>query len=77
MRETAITILTKYLQNIDSNPGEEKYRKIKKGNKAFSAKVASQKGTLDFLDSIGWIETELEGELYFIYMGTDQMIKGT
>ena len=43
MRETAINILTKYLQNIDSNPSEEKFKKIKKSNKAFTNKVASQK----------------------------------
>lgn len=76
MREGAITILKKYLDNISKNPTEEKFRKIKKANKAFTSKVASQKGTIDFLEAIGWIETDLDGEEYYIYAGDDSAING-
>ena len=76
MREGAITILKKYLDNISKNPTEEKFRKIKKTNKAFTSKVASQKGTIDFLEAIGWIETDLDGEEYYIYAGDDSAING-
>ena len=61
--------MKKYLDNISKNPTEEKFRKIKKTNKAFTSKVASQKGTIDFLEAIGWIETDLDGEEYYIYAG--------
>ena len=36
--------LIKYLQNIDANPDEEKFKKIKKANKAFTNRVLVLKG---------------------------------
>lgn len=46
---SCIQILSKYLQNIIDNPGEEKYRKIRKTNKVFQEKVAILEGTVEFL----------------------------
>lgn len=48
-KEAAITILCKYIQNIINHPGEEKYRKIRKGNKVFQEKVSSIAGVSEFL----------------------------
>ena len=33
------------------------------------------KGAVDFLEAIGWMETEIDGEVYFVHMGTHQQIK--
>ena len=44
-----IHILGQYLQNIIDHPGEEKYRKIRRGNKTFQKKVAPLIGVEDFL----------------------------
>ena len=49
MVEGCIEILGKYLQNIINDGKEEKYRKIRKGNKVFSEKVISLKGVSEFL----------------------------
>ena len=48
-KEAAITILCKYIQNIIDHPGEEKYRKIRKGNKVFQEKVIPIVGVSEFL----------------------------
>jgi hypothetical protein len=69
-REKAIEIIGKYLNNIKSNPDEEKYKKIKWNHKLFQEKVRSQKGATDFLKSIGWTEETLDGIPYLVYKGT-------
>ena len=69
-REKAIEIIGKYLNNIKSNPDEEKYKKIKWNHKLFQEKVHSQKGATDFLKSIGWTEETLDGIPYLVYKGT-------
>lgn len=33
------------------------------------------KGSTDFLEAIGWCETEIDGEIFFVHMGTHQQIK--
>ena len=48
-KEAAIAILCKYIQNIIDHPGEEKYRKIRRGNKVFQEKVATIAGVHEFL----------------------------
>jgi len=68
-REKAIEIIGKYLNNIKSNPDEDKYKKIKWNHKLFQEKVNSQKGATDFLKSIGWAEETLEGIPYLVYKG--------
>lgn len=49
-----IDILCKYLENIKAHPSEEKYRKIRVQNKAFSERVAPLKGTGEFLQAAGF-----------------------
>ena len=48
-KEAAINIICKYLQNIIDHPGEEKYRKIRIGNKVFQEKVSPVLGVGEFL----------------------------
>ncbi|XP_066917463.1 UBX domain-containing protein 6-like [Clytia hemisphaerica] len=48
-KEACITILSRYIQNILDHPGEEKYRKIRKGNKVFQEKVQPIIGVEEFL----------------------------
>ena len=44
-----VQTLSKYLQNIIEHPGEEKYRKIRQGNKVYQDKVAPIVGSEEFL----------------------------
>ena len=46
--------LCTYLDNILNNPQEEKFRKIRKSNRAFSEKVGSVEGTAEFLEAVGF-----------------------
>lgn len=62
-----IETLTKYLENIIQHPDEEKYRKIRQSNRIFCEKVQSCEGALDFLLAAGFIEQDIDGELFFIY----------
>lgn len=54
----AIDTLKKYLTNILSDPGELKFRRIRTSNKIFVDKVASVKGCTEFLQSVGFVESE-------------------
>lgn len=38
-----------YLTNVVEHPGEEKYQRIRLGNRAFAARVASVLGAVAFL----------------------------
>lgn len=51
----------KYLDNIITNPGEEKFTKIRINNKAFQDRVASLNGTQEFLQAIGFERIQLPG----------------
>ena len=69
-----------YLDNILQNPTEEKFRKIRKSNKAFQERVASQEGTDMFLEACGFKTQSLEGEDFWVYSSqidseTIQMVK--
>lgn len=65
-KETAIETIGKYVQNILEHPGEEKYCKIRKSNKAFQERVAATKGGEIFLKSIGFDDVEENGETFLI-----------
>ena len=56
-----------YLDNILQNPTEEKFRKIRKSNKAFQERVASQEGTDMFLEACGFKTQSLDGEDFWVY----------
>ncbi|CAH1784208.1 unnamed protein product [Owenia fusiformis] len=56
-----IETLCKYLDNIISHPGEEKYLKIRINNKAFQERVNSLKGVQEFLQAGGFEIKRLPG----------------
>ncbi|XP_053559128.1 UBX domain-containing protein 6 isoform X2 [Bombina bombina] len=46
--------ISKYFDNIISNPDEEKYRKIKLSNKVFQERINSLEGANEFLEAVGF-----------------------
>ena len=44
----------RYIGNVASNPGEEKFRRIRVSNAAFQSKVASVPHSLEFLELVGF-----------------------
>lgn len=65
--EDCIETLKKYLQNIISNPSEEKYQRIRMSNRIFSEKVAPAEGSLEFLKAAGFQEQICDGENFLIW----------
>ncbi|EDQ92737.1 uncharacterized protein MONBRDRAFT_30706 [Monosiga brevicollis MX1] len=66
VRDTCVTTICKYLQNAIDHPGDEKFRKIRQGNKVFQERVDSVLGGKDFLVATGFQETTLEDESYLV-----------
>ena len=52
--KVCVETLSKYLDNLISNPGEEKFRKIRLSNKAFMERVRDLAGTDEFLQAVGF-----------------------
>ncbi|KAK7102075.1 UBX domain-containing protein 6-like [Littorina saxatilis] len=52
--KVGIETLLKYLDNVINNPDEEKFHKIRIGNKAFQERVRSLEGTEEFLQAAGF-----------------------
>ena len=65
---TALTTLQKMLNNIISNPNEEKYRKVKKGNSAFQKRVGSLSGSNELMIAAGFVEETIDGEAYYVIL---------
>ncbi|KAK9497789.1 hypothetical protein O3M35_003712 [Rhynocoris fuscipes] len=69
--EQCIETLCTYLQNIISQPDEEKYKKIRFKNRVFQEKVAKIIGSVEFLESAGfvkrYISVQNEEEEYFVF----------
>lgn len=66
--EACKDIITKYAENIVSHPEEEKYRKIRKGNKIFIEKVRDVEGALDFLRAAGFVDQTIDEEEFLIWI---------
>lgn len=78
--KASIDILCKYLDNIRSNPDEEKYRKIRIMNKVFQEKVEPLKGTSEFLQAAGFelrTLTRPNGEEEMFYVLSEEKAKDT
>lgn len=56
---TCIETLCKYIENIVSNPTEEKFRKIRISNKAYQERIHPMEGTKEFLEAAGFTVQEL------------------
>lgn len=54
-----IETLSKYIENILSNPTEEKFRKIRISNKAYQERIEPVEGTKEFLEAAGFSIKEL------------------
>jgi len=65
--QLAIDTLCKYLDNILQNPAEEKYRKIRKSNKAFQERVASIEGTELFIEACGFKTESIDDQEFWVY----------
>ena len=63
-REKAIELLEKSLSNIISDPTEEKKRKLRVNHKVIQEKIFSQKGTVEFLEAVGWKKVTLDEDFY-------------
>merc|ERR1719452_214386 len=59
--DTCVETLCKYLDNIIQNPAEQKYRKIRRSNKAFQERVASLEGTEEFIMDCGFQQKLMPG----------------
>ncbi|XP_041359073.1 UBX domain-containing protein 6-like isoform X2 [Gigantopelta aegis] len=55
---SALDILFKVHQNLLKNPGEEKYRQLRKENKAIKEKLLKFDGAKEFLLAAGWTEVD-------------------
>jgi len=53
---TAMATLRVYLNNLLTNPDEEKFRRIRKDNRAFQDRVAKVTAGLNFLKAVGFTE---------------------
>ena len=49
-----VVFFIRYIDNVCNNPTEEKYHKIRVGNKAYTEKVASLEGSHEFLQAVGF-----------------------
>lgn len=66
--EACKDIITKYAENIVNHAEEEKYRKIRKGNKIFIEKVRDVEGALDFLRAAGFVDQTIDEDEFLIWM---------
>ena len=65
--QTCIKTFTSYLSNVVKNPGEEKFRKIRRGNKAFQSRIVTLRGAEKLLNVIGFNMTNLDGDDFLIF----------
>lgn len=56
-----IEMLGKYLDNIIEHPGEEKYQRIRAGNKVLTEKVLALRGAHEFLQAVGFEQKTIAG----------------
>lgn len=57
VRQLAIEVIGKYIQNIAENPNEPKFRSIRLSNKIFQERVQTTKGGRAFLEAVGFRES--------------------
>eukprot|EP00731_Ephydatia_muelleri_P017649 Em0010g747a len=76
-KKACLDALCRYMDNIVSNPDEEKYRKIRASNKAFQEKVCSVTGSVLFLEAVGFEQRNLaqDGADEVFYVLSDEKAK--
>lgn len=65
--EPCVETLIKCLENINNNPNEEKYKKIRMNNRMFCEKIKICEGSLDLLHAAGFVEITIDDEPYLIW----------
>lgn len=65
--QVGVNTLCKYLDNIMQNPTEEKFRKIRKSNKAYQERVSSLEGTDLFLQAAGFLYSTDEDQEFWVF----------
>jgi len=65
--QVCVNTLCKYMDNIIQNPSEEKFRKVRKSNKAYQERVAILEGSDIFLQAAGFITTTIEDQEFWLF----------
>lgn len=65
--EACVETLNKYVENLINHPDEEKFQKIRMSNRIFCEKVRHVEGAIEFLNAAGFIESEIDGEPFFVW----------
>ena len=61
--------LLKMVENIYFDANEEKYRRLKKSNKALNEKIFAHETLVFILELIGFYEADIQGELVYVMPG--------
>ena len=61
--KVCVETLCKYMDNILENPTEEKFRKIRKTNKAYLERVAGIEGHDLFIQALGFETQAIDGQV--------------
>lgn len=72
--QVCVETLCKYLENIISNPDEDKFHRIRMSNRVFQDKVVGIDGALEFLEAAGFNQQTLpfqDGEEQFLVFNKD------
>ena len=67
--------LNKILDNVTANPGDDKYRRLKRSNPVLNMKVFSAKGSERFLQCVGFVEQRDDKDGTFVLRA--EGVKGT
>ncbi|SPP73493.1 UBX domain-containing protein 6 [Drosophila guanche] len=65
--DDCIATLVRYLENLITNPTDEKFLKIRMSNKIFSEKVRYVEGALDVLYAAGFSEVQIDDEPFLLW----------
>jgi len=61
--KTCLSTLRVYVKNLQDNPQDPKFKKLKLDNKAFQTRIAPYEGAIDFLEVMGFDKKEEDGVL--------------
>ena len=64
--KVCVDTLSKYLDNIIQNPDEEKFRKIRKSNKAFVERISPIEGSDVFISAVGFEPATIDEQVRLI-----------
>merc|ERR1719215_2225083 len=56
--KTCLSTLKIYVKNLQDNPQDPKFKKLKLDNKAFQSRIAPYEGAIEFLDVMGFEKKE-------------------